>query len=116
MGLYFDYSKNRITSETVRLLVELAEQSGLRQHIDAMFEGDKINVTEQRAVLHVALRTMHDQSMMVDGVDVVPEVHAVLDKMPHLRITSAAAFGRGIPASASEMWSTLGSAALTSGP
>ena len=59
-GLYFDYSKNRITSETMRLLVELAEQSGLREHIDAMFRGDKINVTEKRAVLHVALRTMHD--------------------------------------------------------
>jgi glucose-6-phosphate isomerase len=81
MGLYFDYSKNRITSETIRLLVELAEQSGLRQHIDAMFRGDKINVTEQRAVLHVALRTMHDESMLVDGVNVVPEVHAVLNQM-----------------------------------
>jgi len=81
VGLYFDYSKNRIASETVRLLVELAEQSGLRQHIDAMFEGDKINVTERRAVLHVALRTMHDQSMMVDGVNVVPDVHTVLKQM-----------------------------------
>jgi glucose-6-phosphate isomerase len=81
MGLYFDYSKNRITSETTRLLLELAEQSGLRQHIDAMFAGDKINVTEQRAVLHVALRAPKGAQLFLDGVDVVPEVHAVLDKM-----------------------------------
>jgi len=81
LGLYLDYSKNRITSETMRLLIELAEQSGLRQHIDAMFEGDKINVTEQRAVLHVALRAPRGAQILVDGVDVVPEVHAVLDKM-----------------------------------
>jgi len=81
LGLYFDYSKNRITSETMRLLIELAEQSGLRQHIDAMFGGDKINVTEQRAVLHVALRAPKGTQILVDGVDVVPEVHAVLDKM-----------------------------------
>jgi glucose-6-phosphate isomerase len=81
MGLYFDYSKNRITSETIRLLVELADQSGLRQHIDAMFRGDKINVTEQRAVLHVALRTTSDESIKVDGVNVVPEVQAVLNQM-----------------------------------
>ena len=81
LGLYFDYSKNRITSETTRLLLELAEQSGLRQHIDAMFAGDKINVTEQRAVLHVALRAPKGAQILLDGVDVVPEVHAVLDKM-----------------------------------
>ena len=81
LGLYFDYSKNRITGETMRLLLELAEQSGLRQHIDAMFAGDKINVTEQRAVLHVALRAPKGEQIFVDGVDVVPEVHAVLDKM-----------------------------------
>jgi len=81
LGLYFDYSKNRITSETIRLLLELAQQSGLRQHIDAMFAGDKINVTEQRAVLHVALRAPKGQQIFSDGVDVVPEVHAVLDKM-----------------------------------
>jgi glucose-6-phosphate isomerase len=81
LGLYFDYSKNRITSETMRLLIELAEQSGLRQHIDAMIGGDKINVTEQRAVLHVALRAPKGTQILVDGVDVVPEVHAVLDKM-----------------------------------
>ena len=81
MGLYLDYSKNRITSETTRLLLELAEQSGLRQHIDAMFAGEKINVTEQRAVLHVALRAPKGAQIFLDGVNVVPEVHAVLDKM-----------------------------------
>ena len=81
IGLYFDYSKNRITSETTRLLLELAEQSGLRQHIDAMFAGDKINVTEQRAVLHVALRAPKAEQIFLDDVDVVREVHAVHDKM-----------------------------------
>jgi len=81
LGLYFDYSKNRITSETMRLLIELAEQSGLRQYIDAMFGGEKINVSEQRAVLHVALRASKSAQILVEGVDVVPEVHAVLDKM-----------------------------------
>jgi len=81
LGLYFDYSKNLVTSETARLLIELAEQSGLRQHIDSMFGGEKINVTEQRAVLHVALRAPKGAQIFVDGVDVVPEVHAVLDKM-----------------------------------
>ncbi len=81
LGLYFDYSKNRITSETMRLLLELAEQSGLRRHIDAMFAGEKINVTEQRSVLHIALRAPKGQQIFADGVDVVPEVHAVLDKM-----------------------------------
>ncbi|MEO6779693.1 MAG: glucose-6-phosphate isomerase [Bradyrhizobium sp.] len=81
VGLYFDYSKNRVTDETIRLLLELAEQSGLREHIKAMFSGEKINVTEKRAVLHVALRTMKDDSILVDGVNVVPEVHAVLDQM-----------------------------------
>jgi len=81
LGLYFDYSKNRITDETIGLLLELANQSGLRERIDAMFSGEKINVTEKRAVLHVALRTMKDESIMVDGTNVVPEVHAVLDRM-----------------------------------
>ena len=81
VGLYFDYSKNRITDETIRLLLELANQSGLRERIDAMFSGEKINVTEKRAVLHVALRTTKDESIMVDGMNVVPEVHAVLDQM-----------------------------------
>jgi len=81
MGLYFDYSKHRINTETMRLLIELAEQSGLRHHIDGMFAGDKINVTEGRAVLHIALRAPKGVQIFVDGVDVVPEVHAVLDKM-----------------------------------
>ena len=80
-GVLLDYSKNRIDDETLRLLVELAEQSGLRGRIDAMFRGDKINVTEDRAALHVALRAPRGASILVDGKNVVPEVHAVLDKM-----------------------------------
>ena len=81
VGIYLDYSKNRITDETVTLLVQLAEESGLRSRIDAMFRGEKINVTEKRAVLHVALRAPQGESIVVDGEDVVPQVHAVLDKM-----------------------------------
>jgi glucose-6-phosphate isomerase len=81
LGLYLDFSKNRITSETIRLLLDLAEESGLRHHIDAMFAGDKINITERRAVLHVALRAPKSERIFVDGMNVVPEVHAVLDKM-----------------------------------
>jgi glucose-6-phosphate isomerase len=81
LGLYFDYAKHRITAETVSLLLELAEQSGLRAHIDAMFAGEKINITEKRSVLHVALRAPKGTQIFSDGVDVVPEVHAVLDKM-----------------------------------
>lgn len=80
-GVYLDYSKNRITDETLSLLLQLAEQSELRGRIDAMFRGDKINVSENRAVLHVALRAPRGASIMHDGVNVVPEVHAVLDKM-----------------------------------
>jgi glucose-6-phosphate isomerase len=81
LGICFDYSKHRITGETLRLLLQLAEESGLRACIDAMFRGEKINVTEKRAVLHVALRTPKGQSIIVDGEDVVPPVHAVIDKM-----------------------------------
>ena len=81
VGIYFDYSKHRITDETLTLLLQLAEESGLRARIDAMFRGDKINVTEKRAVLHVALRAPKGQSIFVDGEDVVPQVHSVLDKM-----------------------------------
>jgi glucose-6-phosphate isomerase len=81
VGVYYDYSKNRVTAETMRLLLNLAEESGLRARIDAMFRGEKINVTEQRAVLHVALRAPRGEQIFVDGKDVVPEVHAVLDKM-----------------------------------
>src|SRR5262249_49643258 len=80
-GLYLDSSKNRVTDETMALLVQLAEHSGLRGRIDAMFRGDKINITEKRAVLHVALRAARDATIVVDGKNVVPEVHAVLDKM-----------------------------------
>jgi len=80
-GLYLDYSKNRITDETLKLLLRLAEESGLRERIDAMFAGEKINVTEDRAVLHVALRAPRTASIVVDGENVVPRVHAVLDKM-----------------------------------
>jgi glucose-6-phosphate isomerase len=80
-GVYLDYSKNRVNDETLRLLVQLAEESGLRDRIAAMFRGDKINVSENRAVLHVALRAPREASIVVDGRDVVPDVHAVLDKM-----------------------------------
>jgi glucose-6-phosphate isomerase len=80
-GLFLDYSKNRITDETLGLLKQLAEESSLRDRIDAMFRGDKINITEGRAVLHVALRAPRSQSILVDGEDVVPQVHDVLDRM-----------------------------------
>jgi len=80
-GIYLDYSKNRITDETLRLLVQLAEQAGLRARIEAMFRGEHINVSENRAVLHVALRAPRGASIVVDGENVVPQVHAVLDKM-----------------------------------
>ena len=81
VGLHLDYSKHRITDETLRLLLSLAAESGLAERIDAMFRGEKINITENRAVLHVALRAPRDQRIFVDGHDVVPDVHAVLDKM-----------------------------------
>jgi len=81
MGIYLDYSKNRITDETLKLLLQLAEESGLRARMDAMFRGEKINITENRAVLHVALRAPREASIVVDGENVVPQVHAVLDKM-----------------------------------
>jgi glucose-6-phosphate isomerase len=81
VDLHLDYSKNRVTDETIRLLLALADDCGLRDRIDAMFRGDKINVTEQRAVLHVALRAPRDAVIEVDGHNVVPDVHAVLDKM-----------------------------------
>jgi glucose-6-phosphate isomerase len=81
VGFYLDYSKNLVTDETLRLLLQLAEESGLRGHIDAMFSGEKINITEDRAVLHVALRAPKEASIVVDGENVVPQVHTVLDKM-----------------------------------
>ena len=81
LGLYLDYSKNRISDETLKLLLQLAEESGLKARIEAMFRGDKINITENRAVLHVALRAPKGSSIVVDGENVVPAVHAVLEKM-----------------------------------
>jgi glucose-6-phosphate isomerase len=81
VGLYLDYSKNRITDETIKLLIRLAEESSLQERIDAMFRGEKINVTEKRAVLHTALRAPRDAPIIVDGENVVPKVHAVLDRM-----------------------------------
>src|SRR5690349_17978876 len=80
-GIYLDYSKNRITDQTLALLFQLAEECSLKPRIDAMFRGEKINTTENRAVLHVALRAPKDASIIVDGRNVVPEVHTVLDKM-----------------------------------
>src|SRR5258707_1206231 len=80
-GLYFDYSKHRVTADTLRLLLQLADECGLRERIDAMFRGEKINVSENRAVLHVALRAPRDETIVVDGENVVPQVHAVLDRM-----------------------------------
>jgi glucose-6-phosphate isomerase len=81
VGIFLDYSKNRVTDETLSLLFQLARESGLAERIPAMFRGEKINVTEHRAVLHVALRAPRDEKIVVDGVNVVPEVHAVLDRM-----------------------------------
>jgi glucose-6-phosphate isomerase len=81
VGLYLDYSKNRVTDETLKLLLQLAVESGLRARIDAMFNGEKINITEARAALHVALRAPNNTAILVDGKNVVPEVHAVLDRM-----------------------------------
>jgi len=81
LGIYFDYSKNLITERTIKLLLDLARESGLQARREAMFSGEKINITENRAVLHIALRAPSDASILVDGKNVVPEVHAVLDKM-----------------------------------
>src|SRR5689334_15316511 len=80
-GLYLDYAKHRVTAETMTLLLRLAEECGLAERIAAMFGGERINVSEQRAVLHVALRAPRGQRIEVDGQDVVPEVHVVLDRM-----------------------------------
>ena len=94
-GIYLDYSKHRVTEETMGLLVALAEACGLRERIDAMFRGEKINVTENRAVLHVALRAPRGASIVVDGRNVVPDVHEVLDRMAAFsnRIRSGAWLG-----------------------
>ena len=113
-GLYLDYSKNRVTDETIALLLRLAEECGLAERIDAMFSGEKINVTEQRAVLHVALRAPENERILVDGVDVVPEVHAVLDRMAAFSEESAAAAGADTRIGPSATSSTSASAALIS--
>src|SRR5262245_39772360 len=96
-GLYLDYSKNRVSDETIGLLCALAEESGLRERTGAMFRGDKINPTENRAVLHVALRAPRGTSILVDGRNVVPEVHAVLDSMADIanRVRSGEWKGEG---------------------
>ena len=92
LGIFLDYSKNRVTDQSIKLLLQLAEESGLRARIDAMFGGEKINITEKRAVLHVALRAPRGASIVVDGENVVPQVHAVLDKMANFsdRVRSGA--------------------------
>jgi glucose-6-phosphate isomerase len=94
-GIYLDYSKNRVTRETLRLLLDMAEASGLRARIDAMFQGEKINVSERRAVLHVALRAPRGASIVVDGENVVPAVHAVLDRMADLSASVRSGAWRG---------------------
>ncbi len=97
-GIFLDFSKNRITEETLQLLLRLAEASGLADRIGAMFRGEKINTTEDRAVLHVALRAPASRSIWVDGKDVVPEVHAVLDQMVLLQTACGWERGSDIPA------------------
>jgi glucose-6-phosphate isomerase len=96
-GLYLDYSKQRVTDETLRLLSELAVACGLNERITAMFRGDRINTTEDRAVLHTALRAPAGERILVDGADVVPQVHAVLDRMAAFceRVRSGAWIGHG---------------------
>jgi len=94
-GLYLDYSKNRITDETMELLIALARECDLEGRRDAMFRGDKINVSEPRSVLHVALRMPRDSSLVVDGVDIVAEVHAVLDRMADFATTVRTGAWRG---------------------
>lgn len=115
-GLYLDYSKNHVTDETVHNTIELAKARNLRQQIDAMFSGEKINTTEKRAVLHVALRSPRNASIKVDGHNVIPDVHEVLDKMSDFANGCAAARGQATPANASKMSSISASAAPTMGP
>ena len=97
VGIYFDYSKHRITDETLKLLIQLAEEAGLRSRIDSMFRGDKINDTENRAALHVALRTPKGKSIIVEGEDIIPRVHEVLDKMADFSNQVRSENGRDIP-------------------
>ena len=114
-GVYLDYSKQRITDETKRLLLSLAEESDLAARIDAMFRGEKINGTENRAALHVALRAPKGASIVVDGEDVVPGVHQVLERMASFAEGVRSGSGRAIPAGRSAPSSTSASAAPTSG-
>ena len=115
-GLFLDYSKNRVTDETMQLLVALAEERGVAERRDAMFAGEHINVTEDRPVLHVALRMPRGRSLVVDGVDVVAEVHEVLDRMASFSDAVRSGEWRGAPGSRSATSSTSASAAPTSGP
>ena len=115
-GLFLDYSKNRVTDETMKRLVALAEECGVRERRDAMFRGDKINVTENRAVLHVALRAPRGETILVDGQDVVPEVHAVLDRMAAFSDRVRSGRGRATRANGSGTSSTSASAAPISAP
>ena len=115
-GLFLDYSKHRVTDETMALLLQLATESGLADHIEAMFRGDHINVTEDRAVLHTALRLPRDATLVVDGQDVVEEVHLVLDRMAAFSDQIRSGRGPATPASGSPTWSTSGSVDPTSVP
>src|SRR4029453_17242715 len=97
VGVFLDYSKNRVTGETIDLLLALADESGLRERTEAMFSGQKSNVTEDRAVLHTALRAPAGTRVEVDGKDVVPEVHAVLDRMAAFSDPDRGGESRGHP-------------------
>jgi glucose-6-phosphate isomerase len=112
-GLFLDYSKNRVTNETLALLLQLAEESGLRRRIDAMLTGEKINITEKRAGVYVTLRPPRSQNITLDGENVVPAVHVVLDKMTDFATACSAAIGRVTGRSVFAVWSTLASAAQT---
>ena len=112
-GLFLDYSKNRITAKTIQLLLQLAKERGVEARRDAMFRGEKNNLTEKRAVLHVALRAPKGASIVVDGENVVPQVHAVLDKMTELLTAFGVAPGWATPAGALKMSSTSASGAPT---
>jgi hypothetical protein len=116
VGIYLDFSKNRITDETIGLFVQLANESGLAARVEAMFRGDKINVSEERAVLHIALRAPPAAAILVDGRNVVPESMPFSAGWPILPIVSAAAPGRVTPAGEYGMSSISASAAPTSGP
>src|ERR1700760_1979395 len=99
-GLFLDYSKNRVTDETLKLLIELAQQSGLAERTEAMFSGERINVSENRSVLHVALRMPKGSTLIVDGVNVVEQVHEVLDRMSAFSERVRSGEGKGHPGKA----------------